>query len=154
MTKLQLLMIIALSVTLSIGCGNDDDDSDTSSDSDTDSDGDSSIDVTYNDDTQTISLADLATTAIGESEVVLLQTILAEYDPVPSLESVTLDFEGSDGWMPGNSDNCVDTVPLDGSFADQGGIETGTRNLIWEEGADLPGCMGVDDVAVIHVADL
>ncbi|MCP4605944.1 MAG: hypothetical protein GY847_36430 [Proteobacteria bacterium] len=151
MTHARILLLVALTMMLSLGCGNDDDD-DTGTDAD--SDGDLVVDVTYNDATQTIELTGLATTTIDETEVVVLETIIAEFSHAPVLDSITLNFEGSDGWMPGNSDNCADVVPIEGALASQGGVDVSTLALVWEEAADLPGCMGVKELAVIHITDI
>jgi len=141
-----------------------DTDTDTDSDTDTDTEADAGtevdtdttpcfVDVTYGADTATVALTGLATAVFEGVTVVTLDAIIAEAGVSVDLSGTTLHFAASDGYDPDDQDTCEAVTPVPGSVAAQGGIEHGTRNLMWDEALGYPGCLHVDDTATIVVAD-
>jgi hypothetical protein len=153
-----------------------DTDTDADSDTDTDTDGDSDadggtdtdtesdgpvdtdttpcyVDVVYGDDTVTVGLTGLATDVFEGVTVVRLDAIIAQAGTSVDLSGTTLHFLASDDYDPDYQDTCEGFTPVPGSNAPLGGIEHGSRNLMWDEALGYPGCLHVDDTVKITVVD-
>lgn len=59
----------------------------------------------------------------------------------------------ADGFRPSDSPNCASVVPLSAETLGQGYIHKESKDLAWDEAADMPGCMGVNGVLTIEVTD-
>jgi hypothetical protein len=68
--------------------------------------------------------------------------------------TLAFDFVASDGFRVSEAANCAEDFPIAGSEIAAGSIEIATRNLSWDEAADLPGCANVDGLATIEATDL
>jgi hypothetical protein len=101
-----------------------------------------------------VPIAGLTTAELDGDELVTLEAIIAESGIGVELSAITLDFEASDGWTPSMSTSCESIVPIPGSNAAQGGVDRTTHDMGWDTALDYPGCMSVEDVMLITVADI
>jgi hypothetical protein len=129
-----------------------DTDADSDTDSDTDADGD--IAVWYRGDEIGVSYDGLSTETIDSAEVITIADLISEAGVTTDLADLELNFEGSDEWTPLESTNCEALIPIGGATADQAGVDPETNDLYWDPALELPGCMGVGDVAIVHVLDV
>lgn len=111
------------------------------------------VDVVYGDDTTTVGLTGLATAVYEDVTVVRLDAIVEAAGVAADLDATTLHFLASDGYDPDYQDTCEGFVPVPGTVAARGGLEHGTRNLMWDEALEYPGCLHVDDTVTITVVD-
>lgn len=109
--------------------------------------------VLYRDQRVLVDLSGLPVKQIAGLDFVLLSDVVERAFPSIDLGAITADFLGSDGFRPGSKGFCAALVPVDGSLLRQGYISPTTRNLLWDESLQYPGCMRVQDTAEIILAD-
>jgi hypothetical protein len=118
------------------------------------SEGQQSIEVTYQGMTQIVQFDDLETLYLfNDQPVVALDDVILGSGLVLECAGLWMDFVGSDAYTPVCNDNCASYAPVAGELAGQGYIERGTRRLLWEESLEHPGCLSVQDVETIALAD-
>jgi hypothetical protein len=167
---LMMLAIAALSLNVS-ACDDDDDDNDdgagdadadadTDVDADTDADADSDADtgvtvaVSYGGSSTDVDLSTIETIDLDGVAVVPINEIIKSTNDALKMQEITVDFEGSDGYRPSETDKCADALPIDGSNAKLAGIDLADENsVVYDATLEMPGCAGVKDVGVLHVAD-
>ncbi len=177
MIRFALIMglLSALSLgAMAMGCdddgGSSDGDTDTDTDTDADSDTDTDIDtdadagpdggdpsdvmVWYQDDEIDVLYSGLTTESINSTDVYTVEDIISEAGITTPLAELELNFEASDGWTPLESGGCAAIIPIISTTATSGGLDPTTNDMVWDSSLALPGCMGVDVVAVIHVLDV
>lgn len=132
------------------GDADSDSDSDTDTDTDTDTDG-AIITVDYDGDTEDVALDGLDTAEVDGTQVVLLTTIFDETAFSFDLASVSLSFEGSDGYNPVEEGTCTEALPAPGTTSSQAGIDPVNNDIEWDPALEYPGCAHVHDVAIIYV---
>jgi hypothetical protein len=111
------------------------------------------VNVTYGGDTQALDLGQARTTNVDGQALVQLASLALEAYPQLALGSIVVNFVAADGFVPANSPNCESLVPVLGMLIELGYIVPETRNLIWDETLQYPGCMSVTDTAEIQLAD-
>lgn len=113
-----------------------------------------SVDVTYGGTTNTVVLSTVTAGTFGGAAAVKVSDVILAAFPSVTVDSLQADdFIAGDGFAASSSGNCAPVLPLDGASLAQGWIAPDTRNLGWEEALDLPGCLGVDDLATIQISD-
>lgn len=112
-----------------------------------------SVDVHYGADTHTVAVAGLATATMYDSTVVLVSTLLTAAGITASLDTITVDFEGSDGYRPSQEGRCLDYLPAPGERATRSGVDVATSTLLWDASFSVETCANVKWVAHIYVAD-
>jgi hypothetical protein len=118
------------------------------------SEGQQSIEVTYQGMTQIVSFDDLETQYLFNNQpVVALDDVIIGSGLVLDCAGLWMDFVGTDAYSPVCNDNCEGYAPVAGELAGQGYVERGTRRLLWEESLETPGCLSVQDVETIALAD-
>jgi hypothetical protein len=96
----------------------------------------------------------LTPTDIGGVESVTVKDIVNASEFVFDVESLQFDFVAKDGFRPGMSGNCLDTVPVDNTALEKGYVDLSVRSLSWDASLGFPGCMNLDDFAEIIVTDI
>jgi hypothetical protein len=72
--------------------------------------------------------------------------------PSVSIEEIAADFVAGDGFNPVSSPNCSSIVPVPGANLALGRVTALSRNLLWDDSLDYPGCLDVDDLAEIIIS--
>lgn len=113
--------------------------------------------VVYGDLDVDVDLGDIDPVDIGDGEGEVyapLDQVIAAASIGHAAADLMFDFVSADGFRPSDSSNCTaDLVPVAGTSIALGYIHRVTRDLVWDESLDLPGCLSVDDTAEIHVTD-
>lgn len=160
--KRNLWLVLLVSATLGLGlvaCGDDEEESsgtDTGTDTGT-GEGEDEVDISieYAGESATVTIDALATSAIGDVEVVLISSILESSNLNIDLASVELDFEGTDGYRPSQKSFCADFLPTAGTNADKAGVNLADDNtIVWDESLAMDKCANVKDLGKIYVVDL
>ncbi len=73
----------------------------------------------------------------------LVDAVLSQDSALPSRDSLEFDFVAADGFHPSD----VGCEPLAGSALSDGFIEVNSKNLMWNEAAQMRGCYSVDNLA-------
>jgi hypothetical protein len=108
-----------------------------------------SVEIHYGGESVTVDPKGLPTSTLYDETVVLLSELIEASGFELDLSSVTLDFEGSDGYRPGAKGSCSDHLPAPGERADQGGISLATSELLWAPELAMDKCAAVKLVAHI-----
>jgi hypothetical protein len=113
------------------------------------------VEVVYNDGTPVVvDLADLEAVTLDDGEeYARLSDVVEAAGLGVALADLQFDFEGSDGFRSSSTSTCTETIPMAGELLSQGYIHRVTRNLAWDEAADMPGCVHVDDTARLLASD-
>jgi len=85
--------------------------------------------------------------SVRMSDVVLLAF------PAVNASGVTMDFMAGDGFKPGSKSTCDGLIPVAGTEMVKGYIDVSSRKLRWEFSLGYPGCLYVQDLAEIQIAD-
>ncbi len=112
------------------------------------------VEVTFGDASVDVRLATLPSETFQDVEAVKLADVIAAAHFEPELADLQADFEASDGFRPGNSGNCEGITPVAGADLELGYLSLDTLELLWDDELDFPGCMGVEDIALIELSDL
>jgi hypothetical protein len=119
--------------------------------------GNQSMEVSYYDSTEMVHFDNLETLYLfNDQPVVSLEALVLGSGLVVSIDSLWINFVGTDGYSPLGSASCVaesSYVPTPSNMLDKGYIERGTRRLLWEDSLEAPQCMSVKDVEIVYVAD-
>ncbi len=110
------------------------------------------VSVSYAGQSAEVELAALETTTINAFTAVPLDKVWAATGFGVDLLSLRLDFEGDEGFRPSQKDKCADL--LTGTPLLSGGITPDTRDLVWDDALNLPGCYAVRGVRSIDATDL
>jgi len=112
------------------------------------------VEVLYGDQTVVVAAGGLAAGELDGERVVLLETILAASELGLDPATVSMDFEGSDGYRPTAANRCTDYLPVDGALAGRCGLVVDTSQLTFDPQLDVGGCARVKAVVKIYLADL
>ncbi len=112
------------------------------------------VKVMYGETAEDVKINTLDTTAVGEENLVPLESIVKATLPDATLADLMFNFHAADGFSPLDSSNCSSSVPLAGNLLTYGYVNPESRNLTWADDANLPGCMKVNDLATIAVYDM
>jgi len=112
-----------------------------------------SVTVTYNGQAKVISLSQLTPVTFEGFASALLSDVVALALPSAAQDGLTADFMAADGFKPGSKSNCVGLVPVAGSELSKGYIDVSSRKLRWDLSLGYPGCLYVQDLAEIQIAD-
>lgn len=110
-----------------------------------------SVDIHYQGQTATVDPTQLDPAPLYDETVVLVSELLEASGFTIDLATVTLDFEGSDGYRPSAKGSCAEYLPASGNLADQGGISLATSELLWDPELAMDKCAAVKWVAHIWV---
>ena len=111
------------------------------------------VKVTYKAQSTVVSLAQpTPVTFLGTKHARLWDVIQLAVAGVTQ-DKLTADFVSSDGFKPGSKSNCAGLVPVPGANLAKGYIDVSTRRLSWDPSLGYPGCLSVQDLAEILVAD-
>ncbi|MCU0664849.1 MAG: hypothetical protein MUC50_21310 [Myxococcota bacterium] len=110
-----------------------------------------SVDIHYNGETATLDPRSLPTSILYDETVVLVSELLEASSFDIELSTVTLDFEGSDGYRPGAKGTCSEHLPAPGERASQAGISLETSELLWEPQLAMDKCAAIKLMAHIWV---
>lgn len=113
-----------------------------------------SLDIIYNGHTESVTIDDLETGTLDDTEVVLVSTIIDVSGFQVSLSNITIDFVGSDGYRPSENPRCSDFVPMDGDNAELVGVDLNSENTVtWDSSLEVGGCAQVGDLTTIYLED-
>ncbi len=73
--------------------------------------------------------------------------------PNLNLEDLLVDFASIDGFMPADSTNCTDIMPLDAANLTQGWLEVDSADMFWDIELAFPGCLHVTQVSRVILSD-
>ncbi|HCF58016.1 MAG TPA: hypothetical protein DFS52_08495 [Myxococcales bacterium] len=100
-----------------------------------------------------VALDGLPTVEVAGTQAVRLTEVIAGVlgaTPVAGLEA---DFTAADGFKPGSKSTCDGFIPVPGDKLAQGYIDPVSRNLVWDESLQFPGCLRVGDIAEIILTE-
>lgn len=110
-----------------------------------------SVEIHFNGESVTLDPRKLPTSILYDETVVLVSELIGASGFSIDLSSMTLDFEGSDGYRPGAKGACSEYLPAPGNRAEQGGISLATSELLWAPELAMDKCAAVKLVAHIWV---
>jgi hypothetical protein len=113
------------------------------------------VKVTYNGTSTDVDLSRLPTVVVAGVSFVRLSDVVTAAVTTTTIDLLTVtNFLGSDGFSSVSRPSCVGLLPIDGNtLLTLGYIDPATRNLYWDDTLGYPGCLSVNDVAEIVVAN-
>ena len=167
MTRGCLVLVLAAGVTLGLGCGSDEtsvpDTGQTADlggadgqkpDGGSRSDGGGvTVEVIYAGGSHTVDLSQPGPVTLDGTPYARLSDVVLLALPGQTLASLTADFEASDGFKPSEKANCTGLTPLDGDKLAKGYVHPTSRNMRWDDDLGFPGCMAVNGLGKIIIAD-
>ncbi len=137
-------VLLCLSLLLLLGCDQSSSEDDVDGDS---SEGQADMTLRFEDQEVGLFFADVETIDMDGVDVVsmaaLVDSGLAKLDPPQSRGDLFFDFEASDGFRSSS----VDCELVAGAMLDQGSVAVDSKNLFWEEAAEMRGCYRLDAAA-------
>jgi hypothetical protein len=109
------------------------------------------VQIHMGDQVETVQVEGLPTSTLLGETVVLVETLIESSGFGVDLSTITIDFEGSDGYRPTQKGMCTDYLPTAGTNAGECGINLETSELLWDESLDVEKCAAVKLVAHIYL---
>jgi len=111
------------------------------------------VNVTYNAQDKLIDLAEPTPVTFEGHPSARLSDVVSLAFPAATQADLTADFTAGDGFKPGSKSNCSGLVPVDGADFPKGYVDVATRKVRWELSLAFPGCLYIQDLAEILLAD-
>lgn len=111
------------------------------------------IDVVYGETTVTVDLSEAEPVSFHGAPHVHLEDIVALAELGVATTDLVFDFEASDGFRASDAGSCAETIPMAGADLSMGYVSLETRDLEWEDDSGMPGCVTINDLALIEAMD-
>ncbi len=112
-----------------------------------------SIQVTYGGNTIAVDLSKPQPVTLQGAVYARLSDVVLLALPQKTLDVLTADFAADDGYMPGMKSNCKGLTPIAGDKLAKGYVERQSHDMLWEADLNFPGCMALNGLAKIIIAD-